>query len=302
MARERFSARHWLFADSRYAGDAVHFSMVVAMERELDDVLEADDLGVREGLRALKIGEGDVVAEHDPVNPALAARLALDGARSFITTSRPECLRAHAVELKSCQEGRPVAMRALGKDLKPRLPAQHYADCASQLAQRLTVVPGNGFAALPRDLRYKALISRNAFDFMELPDIQACVRDAGRLLQPGGGLVFQFAHKAGRQAPASVDARMNRTGFGEIEGAVKDAGLSLRALCVEFTTTGWIKAPAIPVRRVLPDADGRISLRKAEAAVWSGWNEIFQFWGTACPPAQVDVSGLFVKDGKPAKG
>lgn len=49
------------------------------------------------------------------------------------------------------------------------------------------------------------------------------------------------------------------------------------------------------------DADGRISLCNADAAAWSGWDEICQWkdlWGL---PVNGKVSGLFLKEGK-AKG
>lgn len=285
--------------DPRMAGLRVYVNMVKGMERTLGDTLRTDGPGVAAGLHALALAPGDAVAEQDPATPSLAVRLALDGARCFVTLrDRPVALRAYQDELALYRMGQTMPVRQLRLDLEPAFPEAYYVDSARQVARRLTATAGSGFDTLPRDLRFKALVTRSAFDHLQLDDIHGALDNAGRVLKPGGGLVFEFAHAAGRKAPDVAGTRLGRIGFADIAHAVKGAGLELRSLFVTFRLADQPTEFAIPTRRVCADAGGRIDLRKADAAAWSGWNEIFHREELHGRPVQVDVSGLFVKDGK----
>jgi len=275
--------------------------MLMSIERPLRVLLEGFGPGVAQGLQALQLGPGDVVAEHAPNFPSLAVRLALDGVTAYLTVPWPHRLREVRDELARYSQGQPLAMRTLSKDLKPMRPNEYYPAAARRAASHLTALPGTGFESLPEGVKCKALISRRAFDYLDFHAADATVREAGRRLLPGGGLVFEFSHTAGRPVPASAGVRMNRVGFRDLEDAAQEAGLSLRHLHVAFLQPGTQGAEAIPARRVLQDADGRIDLRKADAAAWSGWDEICQRIDLRNMPVSVEVSGLFVKEGKAEK-
>lgn len=272
--------------------------MAMGLERSRERVTQDDAPGVVAGLRALGIGAGDAVAEQDPDLPSLAVRMALDNANVFLMLSHAARLREVDGELDQYRQGKAPAIRTLGPDFKPLCPDEHYKEGVGTVARQLTVVPGPGAAALPEDIRLKAFITRGAFDHLEHQDIDTTVREAGRKLAPGGGLVFEFTHAASRPIPAGSGARLGRIRFRDIDDALRHAGLGLECLYVTFRLAGDPRRAVLPTRRVLPDADGRIPLRKADAAAWSGWDELASDGDLAGRPLQVGVSGLFVKDGK----
>lgn len=269
--------------------------MAMALESSRDDLVAGEGPGVAAGLRDLAIGPGDAIAEQDPLLPSLGVRLALDGARAFITVSHPARLREVTDELERYRQGRPLGLRTVGLDFKPLLSQAHFVDRARAVSRQLLVLPGPGFGILPLHLRFKALVARSAFDYLDRPRIQTAVRDAGRCLQPGGGLVFEFAHAAGRAVPASAGVALGQISFREIEDALRQADLCLRSLYVTYHLAGDPDRPVIPTRRVRSDADGRIPLQKADAAAWSGWDEIARHADLQGRPVRIQASGLFVK-------
>lgn len=297
-AREAHASRTGEGDAPRVAQLTIQVGMVMGMERSHEQILHADGAGVGQGLRDLAIRPGDAVAEHDPRLPGLAARMALDGARAFLTLPRSLTLRDYQECLGLLREGQTFPVRAVGVDRKPVYPQAFYEESARIVARQLTVLPGTGFGALPQDVRFKALIARGAFDSLDPPAIRGAIEDAGRLLQPGGGLVFEFAHEAGRPVPAREGSRGASLGFREIAPAVERAGLGLRSLYVTFRLADDPGQPIIPTRRVLPDVDGRIDLSKADAAAMSGWNEMAAIDSLQGRPVRIDVSGLLVKEGK----
>lgn len=275
--------------------------MMLTAGSSTEELLERFGPGVAAGLRELEVGPGDAVAEHVPNLPALSVRLAMEGVKAFITVPYPARLREVHDELDRYREGKGFGVRTIGSDFKPLRSDAYLEELARKAAGNLVALPGSGFGELPKDVRFKALISRSAFDYLDFHAVDASVRDAGGKLQPGGGLVFEFSHSAGRPVPASAGVRLNRIGFRDLEDAVEEAGLRLRHLHVTFRRTDDPGREVIPARRVLQDADGRISLRKADAAAWSGWDEICERIDLRDLPVNVEVSGLFLKD-RPAGG
>lgn len=301
FARQAHAQRTGEGVDPGLATATIQVSMNMALERSREEALKGDGPGVVEGLRGLAIGAGDAVAEQAPERAALPVCMAMEGVTFFVALPDPLRLRDYNAELERFREGHTRGIRTLGLDLKPLRPPQHFIEGAQAVSRQLTAVPGSGFEKLPKDTRFKALISRGVFDYLDRHEIDASVRDAGRLLQPGGGLVFDFSHAAGRPVPAEAGVQRNRLCFQDIEDAVHGAGLGLRSLYVTFRFADDPGQKVIPTRRVVADATGRIDLRKADAAAWSGWNEIFFRHDKHGRPVHIDVSGVFVKDGPPEK-
>lgn len=267
-----------------------------------EELLEREAPGVVEGLRQLAIAPGDLVIDQDPAQPSLAVRLALEGIRTVVTLSSEARLQDVSDELVRYQSGRTAGLRRLRLDLHPSAPEPDHADSARTVARHLRAVGGPDLSAVPREARYKAVLSRSAFDFMELRDIHRTLRDAGRLLQAGGGLVFEFSHAAGWSEPAEPDGSQQRCiDFSQIAQAVQRAGLDLRHLHVAFRFVDNPSRAVIPARRVRPDRSGVIDLRLADAAARSGWEEIARQSSVAGRPVRISASGLFVKQG-PTKG
>lgn len=300
-ARRKHAYRTGSGIDPELSLRATRIGMAMGLERSLQRVTHDDGPGVAAGLHALAIGPGDSVLEHDPDLPSLAVRMALDGADVYLALSHPARLREVNAEMDRYRRGDAPSIRTLRPDMKPLWPDEHYTEGARTVARRLTVVPGPGVDAVPEDVRLKALITRGAFDCLALPAIDATVRGLGRRLAPGGGLVFEFAHAASRPVPAVPGGGLGRIRFRDIAQALRDAGLDLQCLYVSFRIAGDPQRAVLAARRVLPDADGRISLTKADAAAWSGWNEISGQHDMQGRPLRVNVSGLFVKQGQ-AKG
>ncbi len=277
-------------------------SMAIGLECTLAQLMLGQGPGLEQGLRTLAICAGDAVAEHEYDSPSLGVRLALDGAKVFITHSQPLRVKAVSDELERFKDGKSFPLRTVTPDGAFCFPHDHHPRAAREVARHLVSLPGHGpgFIGLPEGLRFKALISRNAFDCMDFHAVDAAVREAGCRLQPGGGLAFEFSHSAGRPTPASAGVRLNRIGFRDIEDAAAQAGLGLRVLWITFRRADE-PAPGrdvIAARRVLPDPDGRIHPHKADAAAWSGWQAIAQQPGLKGLPLCIKASGLFLKEGK----
>lgn len=272
--------------------------MTMGLERSLDELLATEAPGVAAGLRRLAIAPGDAVGEHDPADPGLAVRLALEGAHTFVALSYPTRYHEISRELDRYRGGTPTGMRQLANDLQPLRPQRHYEQASAEVGRHLRLVQGGGFGALPRESDYKALLSRGVFQYLDALGIDSAVRSAGRMLQPGGGLVFDFAHAAGQPAPAHAGVQLNKIQFSQIEDAVESAGLQLRCLYVTFRSADNPAHQVIPTRRVLTNKAGRIGLCRADAAAWSGWNEIYRQPRLHGQPVLIDVSGLLVKPEK----
>lgn len=276
----------------------VRIGMVKAIDRPTEWALIDHGQGLVVGLRDLAIGPGDVVAEQEYDFPMLGVRLAMDGAKVFLTHSNAERTRMVDEELARYREGRTYPILKKGPDGKLAPSTADHSQAARHVARQLVAATGSAFDALPKDVGFKALISRCAFDVMDPRAVDASVRQAGRLLQPGGGLVFEFAHPASRMVPAEGGLSLRTTGLREIEDAVNAAGLGLRRLFVNFRFVDENGTGLIIDRCVLPDEDGRINLHKADAAAWSGWDEVAGQIEWRGRPLHVFVSGLFLKDGK----
>lgn len=281
--------------DPSVSAAITNMCMTMGLERSLDELLAQEAPGIAAGLRQLGIVPGDAVGEHDPKDPGLAVCLALDRVHTYLAQAYPSRYHEISRELGRYRDGTPTGMRQMGNDLHPLRPQQHYAQAASEAARHLRVVQGAGFDSLPKEVAYKALVSRGVFQYLDTQGIDRAVRSAGRLLQAGGGLVFDFAHAAGQPAPANAAVRLNPIEFRQIEDAIEDAGLQLRCLYVTFRSADNPAQQVIPTRRVVTNRAGRIGLCRADAAAWSGWNEICRHSRLNGKPVLVDVSGLLVK-------
>ncbi len=273
-------------------------AMVIGLERSKEDLLLAQGPGVAAGLRDLAVVPGDAVAEQQPATPGLAVRFALEGAQTYVVMAHPARLAEVKDELDRYRDGRCLGVRSMTLDFKRRWPESHYTEGARTVAEHLSVLRGLDFSALPDGIRFKALISRGVFEYMDLPRIAATLRSAGQVLHPGGGLVFEFPHAASQLLVTRGQVTLSRIGFHQIEGPLRDAGLRLRSLFVTFRDAHQSATCLIATRRVLPDADGAIDLHKADAAAWSGWDEIVQQRESQDRPVRIEVSGLFVKQGQ----
>ena len=279
-----------------YSQDVTALSMLFGLERSVDTLLEHDGAGVAAGLQALALQPGDAVAELNPTEPGLAVRLALDGAQTYLALTFPNRLREISGELARFAEGKTCGVRTLVPGVEP-LPASHYREGARQVARRLVPVKAAGFDALPQDIPYKALIARGSLDLLDPAYAEGILRDAGRMLQPGGGLVFEFAHAAGTPADPKAKVKLGKLEFRQLDEWARRSGLALRCMNVRFRLAESPQAHVIAPRRVAEASDGIIDLRRADAAAWTGWNEIARLKGHVAQPVLVDVSGVFVKTG-----
>lgn len=291
---EELAFRTGIGIDPDYSASVTGISMVFGLERSAGKLLENEGPGIAAGLRELDIQPGDAVAELNPTEPGLAVRLALDGARTYLALSFPNRHREISAELQRYADGKTYPLRTRVPDADP-LPAAHYHEGARKVASQLTAVKATSFRALPQDIPYKALITRGALEILDREAIEATFRDAARLLQPGGGLVFEFAHAAGTPSHPKARVKLNKIEFRQLDEAARRSGLALKCLNVRFRLAESPQVHVIPARRVPGDTEGVVDLRKADAAAWTGWNEIARLDGHPAQPVLVDVSGVFVK-------
>lgn len=278
-----------------YAATVTGMNMVFGLSRPTERLLSEDGPGVADGLRALAIAPGDAVAELDPDSPGLVVRLTLEGARTFLALSHPARHREVSAQLERFAQGTTDPVRELGPDFKPLHPPQYYADGARKVAQALTLVRGPGFGALPQGIPFKALIARGAFEYLDAQALEAALEEAGRILQPGGGLVFEFAHAAGTPSHPQARTKLNRTTFRKLDEPARRAGLALQCINVRFRPASHPQQQLIAARRVQGDAQGHVDPTLADWAAYTGWNEIARLKDHEAQPVLIDVSGVFVK-------
>lgn len=111
-------------------------------------------------------------------------------------------------------------------------------------------------------------------------------------------MVFEFAHAAGQPAPDTAGIQLNKISFRQIEDAIRESGLQLHDLYVTFRWADNPQQQAIPTRRVAANEQGGLCLRRADAAAWSGWDEIFRQPQLHGRPVRIDASGLLLKPEK----
>lgn len=296
--REELAFRSGVGIEPGYAAEVNGINMVKGLERSRDMLLKEESPGVAAGLRELAIAPGDAVGELDPLEPTLAVHLALEGARTGVVLSSPARHRELTLELKRFEKGKTHPVRImLPPDFKHMHPPEHYSNGARKVARQMSLVEGKGFGALPQDTRYKALIARGVFEYLDLRAIEAALDDAGRMLQPGGGLVFEFAHAAGTPSHPQAPVKLNRVAFRQLDEAARRNGLALKCINVQFRQAERPDGDLIPPRRVAGDARGEVAPDKADAAALTGWNEIARLQKHEAQPVMVDVSGVFIKQG-----
>lgn len=282
-----------------YSQNVTGISMAFGLERSAEKLLEDEGAGVAAGLRELSLQPGDAVAELNPTEPGLAVRLAMDGARTWLLLSFPNRLSEVNKELERFAKGKTCGVRTFVPGVAP-LPDAHYREGARKVAGLLTPMKAASFSVLPQGVSYKALIARGVFELLDSSYADGLLRDAGRILEPGGGLVFEFAHAAGTSADPQSKVKLQRLEFRQLDEAARQSGLALKCMNVRFRLAETPHEHVIPARRVVADADGIVDLRKADAAAWTGWNEIARVGNHKAQPVLVDVSGVFVKAGKRA--
>ncbi len=278
-----------------YAASVTAINMVFGLSRPAERLLAQDGPGVAAGLRTLAIAPGDRVAELDPDSPDLAVHLALQGSRAFLVLTHPARQREIGAELDRFAQGQTDPIRELSPDFKPLHPPEHYRDGARAVARHLSLVKGTGLGDLPYGTGFKALFARGVFEYLDTPAIEAALADAGRLLVPGGGLVFEFAHAAGTPSHPQSPKRLNRVSFRQLDAAARRAGLGLQCVNVRFRVPDRPQQALIPTRRVREDAKGWVHPDLADTAAWTGWNEIARLDKHTPQPVLVDVSGVYVK-------
>lgn len=296
--REELAFRSGVGIEPGFAAEVNGINMVKGLERSRGMLLKEESPGVAAGLRELAIAPGDAVGELDPLEPTLAVHLALQGARTGVVLSSPVRYRELTLELNRFEKGKTHPVRImLPPDFKHMHPPEHYSDGARKVARQMSLVEGKGFGALPQDTGYKALIARGVFEYLDLRAVEAALDDAGRMLQPGGGLVFEFAHAAGTPSHPQAPVKLNRIAFRQLDEAARRNGLALTCINVQFRAAERPDGDLIPPRRVAGDARGEVAPDTADAAALTGWNEIARLQAHKAQPVMVDVSGVYIKQG-----